>query len=73
MKLKEGYALVRTWSDGRFCGDGGRSVWELRLDEQVVRAFWSCGCGRGCGGGDCVRDDWGYHDCAPEIEEARAD
>lgn len=26
MKLKRGYELVRTYSDGQYCGDGGRST-----------------------------------------------
>lgn len=73
MKLKKNYELVMTKTDGQTCGDGGCSEWELRKKGCVIKAFTSCHCGRGCGGRDTVRDDWGYHDCADAIEAARAD
>ena len=74
LPLKEGYALVCYADDRQFCGDGGRTRWAL-IDpsDMVIAVFESCNCGRGCGGGDCVRDDWGRHDCAPEIEAVRVD
>lgn len=73
MKLKKNYELVMTKTDGQACGDGGCSEWELRKKGCVIKTFTSCHCGRGCGGRDTVRDDWGYHDCADAIEAARAD
>ncbi len=73
MTLKPGYTLACLSADGQTCGNGGTSDWELRHNGQLVHTFWSCCCGRGCGGKDCVVDDWGYHDCAPEIEAVRAD
>lgn len=73
MKLKEGYELICIETDDNYCGDGGRSKWELRKDGQTVHTFESCHCGRGCGDSACVRDDWGYHDCEPEIEAVRDD
>lgn len=74
MQLKAGYALVCTYGDGQLCGDGGRTHWVL-IDpsDKVIALFESCHCGRGCGNGDCVRDDWGRHDCEPEIEAVRID
>ncbi len=73
MKLKSGYDLIMTSTDDRPCGDGGASEWVLTCGGKVVASFTSCHCGRGCGGRDTVRDDWGYHDCADAIEAARAD
>lgn len=74
LPLEEGYSLVCHADEGQYCGDGGRTRWAL-IDprDTVVAVYESCHCGRGCGGGDCVRDDWGYHDCAPEIEAVRID
>ena len=73
LSLKEGWQLVCFYDDSRFCGDGGRTQWALLNGNKVVEVFESCHCGRGCGNGDCVRDDWGRHDCAPEIEAVRID
>lgn len=73
MKLRKGYELVMTKTDGQPCGDGGRSEWELRKKGCVITVFESCHCGRGCGNKDCVRDDWGYHDCHRLIERVRVD
>lgn len=73
LPLKDGYVLVCYADDGQFCGDGGRTRWALIDCDTVVAVFESCHCGRGCGGGDCVRDDWGRHDCASEIEAVRVD
>lgn len=74
MKLKDGYSLV--WGERSShlgCGAGTTVQVELVKDGQVVKQFITCPCGRGCGGLDCVSDDWGDHDCTPEIEAARDD
>ncbi len=73
MKFKPGYDLIMVASDDRLCGDGGETEWVLTHNGKTVASFTSCHCGRGCGGRDTVRDDWGYHDCADAIEAARAD
>ena len=42
MKLRKGYELVMTKTDGQPCGDGGRSEWELRKKGCVITVFESC-------------------------------
>ena len=73
MELKDGYELVQLTNDGKQCGDGGVTLWVLAKGNEALHVFRSCHCGRGCGNKDCVRDDWGYHDCDPLIEMVRAD
>lgn len=72
LQLRDG--LEFEWGDGPhgYCGDGGYSRVKI-VDKTTHATVWqgvTCTCGRGCGGRDCVRDDWGYHDT--DIEEFRA-
>lgn len=73
MKLRKGYGINVVSDNGHTCGDGGEIVVQLRYYGDVVATYHTCHCGRGCGNRDCVRDDWGYHDCEEAIELARAD
>ncbi len=72
-KLADGYKLINVTDDGQLCGDGGETVWALLKNNKLQHVFRSCHCGRGCGNKACVRDDWGYHDCEPELEAVRTD
>ena len=53
------------------CGAGDLCDVEIvDVDDAVVWRGVTCPCGRGCGGADCVRDDWERHDT--DIEPFRA-
>nr|DAI10833.1 MAG TPA: protein of unknown function (UPF0146) [Caudoviricetes sp.] len=74
MKLKSGFALVLgEFSSDLGCGSGTTVKVTLTRDGLPVTTFTTCPCGRGCGGKDCVVDNWGYHDTEPEIEAVRLD
>lgn len=74
MKLKDGYVLMYEDIDsGATCGNGGHRHAYLMYNGVEIATFDTCVCGRGCGNRDCVRDDWGAHDCEPAIEAVRDD
>lgn len=53
------------------CGAGDSCAVDIVADNGAV--VWhgvTCPCGRGCGGKDCVVDDWGRHDT--DVEPFRA-
>ena len=49
---------------GYGCGGGLTREYELveEATEEVLASGTTCGCGRGCGGRGCIRDDWGQFD-----------
>lgn len=57
-------------TDDATCGNGGRMDWRIvGPDGETIESGETCVCGRGCFGGDCIRDEWSYHDTA--LEEYR--
>lgn len=65
-QLDSSVELLATDASGS-CGNGGRRSWKLvNAMGDTIEAGFTCECGRGCGGSDCIVDDWGYHDTVLE-------
>lgn len=73
-ELKDGYTLqvydYFSQSSNQYCGGGAYSKYRI-LDKNgdIVCSGETCRCRRGCGGRDCIADDWGCHDT--DIERYR--
>ena len=69
--LKPGLRVETTFTWFR-CREGGKRYWRLMdLDDNILKAGITCGCGYGCNGTDCIQDtdQFGQHNTV--LEEFR--
>ena len=71
VELKKGLSLWLEDMPDANCNGGKYPHYEIRDSHgKVLQSGVTCGCGRGCSGTDCIRDDWRYNDT--DIEQFRA-